>query len=531
MMQTAILIFEIVTAVLQLVSIFFILRYNLHMLQLNGYKNDEQMTWLSKNPRKQVLLYVSVAFVVPLVITLALPCFILYDLYLLIVIRYYLYLRKVNTKKKLVYTMRVKRMVVTYFVLLAILLTALYLVGEHWFEEGIRFLLGGALMVFVSVPLLTIFANFANKPIEKAVNNYYIHDAKRILKQNPDLKIIGITGSYGKTSVKFYLETLLKEHFNTLVTPESYNTPMGVVKTIRGSLKTSHEVFVCEMGARHVGDIREICDIVHPHHGLITSVGPQHLETFGGIENVASTKFELADALPEGGLLFLNGDNEWIIEKGKNYKNPIYYHSKDGGEGYRADIVSLSSLGTEFTVTAPNGETEQFRTRLVGGHNVINILGAITVAHTLGIPLKDLKVPVRRIQSVPHRMELKEHGPVTIIDDAFNSNPVGSKAAVETLSMFQGDRILITPGMVELGEQEEEYNYKFGTYAAASCDYILLVGVKRTKPIMKGVLDSGFEENKVLAFDRFEEAMNYAMGIKSDSHKYILLENDLPDNY
>lgn len=112
------------------------------------------------------------------------------------------------------------------------------------------------------------------------ITNHFINDAKRMLKEVPGLTIIGITGSYGKTSVKYYLQTLLQDHFNVLITPESYNTPMGVVKTIRGSLKSTHEIFVCEMGARHVGDIKEICDIVHPHHGVITSIGPQHLETF-----------------------------------------------------------------------------------------------------------------------------------------------------------------------------------------------------------------------------------------------------------
>ena len=128
-------------------------------------------------------------------------------------------------------------------------------------------------------------------------------------------------------------------------------------------------------------------------------------------------------------------------------------------------------------------------------------------------------------------MEMHEHGLVTVIDDAYNSNPVGSKAAVETLAMFDGIRILITPGMVELGDKEYEYNYKFGTYAAECCDYILLVGRKLTVPIRDGVLASGFPEEKCLVFDRLEEAVSYAYAIKGQGHKYILLENDLPDNY
>ena len=144
-------------------------------------------------------------------------------------------------------------------------------------------------------PFLVLAANFLNKPIEKAINRWFINDAKRILKSCPDLTVIGVTGSYGKTSVKFILKTLLEARFNVLATPESYNTPMGVVITVRNHLRATHEVFVCEMGARHVGDIKEICDIVHPNHGIITSVGPQHLETFFTLDNVKKTKFYVCE--------------------------------------------------------------------------------------------------------------------------------------------------------------------------------------------------------------------------------------------
>ena len=297
------------------------------------------------------------------------------------------------------------------------------------------------------------------------------------------------------------------------------------------------------MGARHVGDIKEICDIVHPDHGIITSIGPQHLETFFNMENIKNTKFELADALPDGGMLFLNGDNEYINEKAGGYKNVVFYCTENedrqiSGSGpgpetgrYTADNIKVSQMGTEFTVTAPDGSSENFRMRLIGAHNVINVVGAIAVANKLGVSLSELKIPVRRLDSVEHRMQLREHGLVTIIDDAYNSNPVGSKAAVETLKLFDGIRILITPGMVELGDKEEEYNHRFGTYAADCCDYILLVGKKRTKPIYDGVMSKGFDEDKLKAFDKLEEALAYAYEIKGQGHKYILLENDLPDNY
>jgi UDP-N-acetylmuramoyl-tripeptide--D-alanyl-D-alanine ligase len=444
---------------------------------------------------------------------------------LLLDILVYRAMRRINTKKKLVYTARVKRMIATIVI---ITLAAAVLV---FVSAGIRPITGVCIILVSAQCFLNIIANVINHPIEVSINKYYINDAKRRLKEMPDLKVIGVTGSYGKTSVKFYLQTLLQSKYNVLVTPGNFNTPLGVTRTVRDYLKPTHEIFICEMGARHVGDIKEVCDIVHPDLGIITSVGPQHLETFFSMENIQKTKFELADALPEGGTIFLNGDNDYIQEKAAEYSNKIFYYSEKKGDGYCAKDVSVSQFGTEFTVVAPDGESERFRMKLIGVHNVINVAGAIAVANTLGMSLKELRIPVRRIEPVEHRMQMREHGLVTIIDDAYNSNPVGSKAAVETLAMFDGIRILITPGMVELGDRETEYNYKFGTYAAACCDYILLVGRKHTEPVKEGVLSRGFPPEKCLVYDKLEEAVSYAYAIKGQGHKYILLENDLPDNY
>ena len=516
----------IITAILFIPAFLLALRYNIHMFQLNGYKNNEQRSWLKKNMRKQWILIFSfvlgmVRIFFPL---LALDILIWITLWLVyLVFRAH---KRLNTKKKLVYTARVKRLITTLVTVLAIGLAAACIFLD--FE-----CIPGVLMVILSTLFwMNMMANLINRPIEKEINRHYINDAKRKLKSVDGIKVIGITGSYGKTSVKFYLQTLLQIKYSVLVTPESYNTPMGVVKTLRGSLKPTHEIFVCEMGARYVGDIKEICDIVHPDMGVITSIGPQHLETFGDMAHIQSTKFELADALPSGGKLFLNGDNDYIQEKAVNYKDKVFYYSEKKGEGYTSELVSVSEYGTEFTVTAPDGEKETFRMRLIGAHNIINVVGAISVANTLGIALKDLIVPVRRIQPVEHRMQMRPHGEVTIIDDAYNSNPVGSKAAVETLKMFDGSRILVTPGMVELGSREEEFNYKFGTYAADCCDHIVLVGKEdHTAPIRKGALDAGFPEAKLKSFPKLEEALEYAYKIKDEGHKYILLENDLPDNY
>ena len=549
------LIRTLITAILAAGAVWLTMRYNMHMFQLNVYMNGEQRAWIRKNFRLQWILVFAMGLgIVRMLLTLtavgsdgwlAWAADILVWLTLAVIILVYRVMKDMNQKKKLVFTARVKRMVACIIILCLLFLTAVFLIG------GLAPVSGALLLLTGSQLWMQMLARTVNQPIEKAVNNHYINDAKRILRSNPDITVIGVTGSYGKTSVKFFLQTLLQQKYSVLVTPESYNTPMGVVITIRKHMKPSHEIFVCEMGARYVGEIKEICDIVHPDHGMITSIGPQHLDTFGNIENIKKTKFELADALPEGAMLFLNGDNEYIADyleqrggdegasasglagarKTGGYGNVTFYYSEGSGTGYTASDIRVSNLGTEFTVTAPDGESERYQMKLIGAHNVINVMGAIAVANRFGIALKDLRIPVRRLRPVRHRMEMKENGNVTIIDDAFNSNPIGSRAAVETLALFDGMRILITPGMVELGEDEDEYNRKFGTYAAGCCDWILLVGAKHTEPIREGILSEGFPEKNCLVFDKVEDAISFAYRIKGQEHKYILLENDLPDNY
>ena len=518
----------ILTGIFAAIALFYVLRHNMHMFQLNTYMIGEQVNWIKKNARQQWLLAWGALLGIVRLFWANVTVDVVIWLTLYLTFLEYRAIMRLNKKTPLVYTARVKRMITTIMII-----TAAGVALGVWLG-GLE-CLSGVFIILVAAQIgLNMTACFINKPMEKAVNNYYLNDAKRLLRSVPDMKIIGVTGSYGKTSMKYFLQTLLQAKFNVLVTPGNFNTPLGITRTVRGQLKPTHEIFICEMGARYVGEIKEDCDLAHPDWGVITSIGPQHLETFGGMENVQKTKFELADALPDGGKLFLNGDNEYItdyIAKKGEYPNTTYYHNHTDGEGYKATVIKLSQFGTEFDVVGPDGEKESFRMKLVGEHNVINVVGAISVACSLGMTLKELKLPVRRLQPVEHRMQLTDHGDHTIIDDAYNSNPVGSKAAVETLALFDGIKILITPGMVELGAEEDEYNYKFGTYAAACCDYILLVGKKHTEPIMAGALSQGFPEKKCIAFDYIEEALAYAHGIKGEGHKYILLENDLPDNY
>lgn len=502
-------------------------RYTLHMFQQGSYQYRSYLRYMKTHPVMTLLPLAGVGLLLAWVFagkTLAAVTVILALelLYLLLLILLY---RPRAAKKKLVFTARVKRLTVTVALLYALAAAALLCIaGISWQPLLILALLGA-----MASPYAVLLANLINRPIEKGINRHYIQDARRMLKACPDLKIIGITGSYGKTSVKYYLESLLGAQFDVLKTPESFNTPMGVVKTIRGSLRATHEIFLCEMGARHVGDIKEICDIVDPQIGVITSLGYQHLETFKSLDNIVGTKRELFDALPQGAPRFVNGDNEFVRQY-KVDQGAVTYGLEEGN-AYRASDLEYSEKGTSFWVQAPDGGRERYTTRLLGEHNVINITGAIAVAHELGIPLARLKLPVQRLEGAPHRLQPIARGGTVIIDDAYNSNPNGAHMALKTLERFDGLRILVTPGMVELGEQEDHYNYELGKEAARCCDYIVPVGRRQTESIQKGVRDAGFDESRLYVAENLQDAMEYVNGLETDRKKIVLLENDLPDSY
>ncbi len=502
------------------------LRYYTHMLQLSSYQFQGYFRFLSSKPQRYGLHvgYLCVTILSGVIVGGYSRILLILSAVFLVFLCFQ-YLPR-PAKKKFVVTKRVQRLFVTYAIVFIIFHLIAVLSG------GVAGLAIPA--VFMGfLPLVTALCNLINKPVEKKVNDWFIHDAQRILREHPGLRIIGITGSYGKTSVKYYLYTLLSEGFRVLMTPESFNTPMGVVRTIRENLTPLHEVFICEMGARHVGDIKEITDIVHPDDGILTSIGPQHLETFHSIENIIDTKYELFDAVQEKsdkGLKFANGDNE-IIRDNIRHKNVITYGVSENCD-YRATNVKYDADGATFTVTAPSGESGEFTMKLLGEHNVTNVTGAIAMANTMGLSLAKLRMAVRRITPAPHRQELLRHGNVSIIDDAYNSNPMGAKMAVNTLSKFTGYvRILVTPGMVELGEKEAEYNKEFGKQAAEAADYIILVGADRTKPIKEGAVEAGFSEDKIFVKDTLKEATDLMYELESGKEKVILLENDLPDNY
>lgn len=491
--------------------------YFVHMFQLNGYHRDGHMRWYNDNLGAVCAkMTFSLIALVLMIFTGHVTNIIAAVLNVLTL----LFFLPKEAKKPLAYTARIKRLLTTITMLYTVLVVASFFVPYLHFISALGLVL---------VNFMVLFADIVNSPVEKAVKQYYINDAKKILSSRKNLKIIGITGSYGKTSCKYFLTKLLSPKYNVLMTPASYNTPMGVVKTVREHLKNSHEIFVCEMGAKNIGDIKELCDLVHPDMGLISSVGPQHLESFKSIDNVVKTKFELYDAIPDGGKVYLNYDNEYI-RNAKADKEVVTYGCEYDKLDLLASNIILSEKGTDFDVTY-NGKSLHFSTKLLGTHNVQNLAGCIAIALDLGVEESDLVLAVKRLESVPHRLQMIDGENITIIDDAFNANPSGTKAALEVLGSFDGTKIIVTPGMIELGEKQAELNRAFGVDCTKVCDYILLVGKRIADDVYDGASSTDFPKERLLRFDKVEEAVQYARALVSDKKKFVLLENDLPDNY
>lgn len=503
-----------------LINLFILLSFYMHMFQLNSYFFTKHIHWI-KEHRKKVLLQISVVIISTILLIFEnIICNILTIILLGISIFYNMPKNKAKIEFKI--TNRVKRMFVTQAVLILIML----LIGCQYY------IFLKLCILNILTPIMCVISNFINSPIEYVGRKYYIKGAKKILADMPNLIVIGVTGSYGKTSAKNFLKKALEKKYEVLATPKNYNTTMGVVKTIRENLKPTHQIFICEMGATKLNDIKEICEIVRPKFGIITSIGPQHLESFKNIENIIKAKFELANSVKENkGTIFLNFDNEYLS---KQYieQDFITYGVNNNKLNYNAFNIKTSSKGSTFSIIDKTSNKEiKFKTKLIGAHNVVNIVGAIAVSNYLGISLNDLVMQVKNLKSVKHRLQLISNKNINIIDDSYNSNPVSSKSALDTLSQFEGTKIIVTPGLIELGNDEKKYNSELGKYACDICDYIFLVNSKQAKYILEGVSSTNFNKNKVFNVNSPEEAMKQILNLNIDYKVTVLLENDLPDNY
>jgi UDP-N-acetylmuramoyl-tripeptide--D-alanyl-D-alanine ligase len=455
--------------------------------------------------------------------------------------------RETEIKRKFVRTARVSRMLGTAFVLAALdSVLAVYsvsLIGIDSDRVAAAVVAGSGLFIFLLAPLWLILGNLLMTPVETFFRQQFIRKADAVLEAIQP-KIIGITGSYGKTTTKNYLRDILNGRYKTYATPKSYNTLMGICLAINNDLADdfSVEYFISEMGAYVEGEIERICKLTPPDISIVVEVGPQHLERFGSLENVAKAKYEIIRNLKPSGLGVFNWDNPLVREMyERGYPNNRIAVSKtvrpdtlpNNPPRFIASEITETLNGLVFLVTdIETGQNQVMTTALVGEHNITNLLLAIAVAVHEGMNLRDIALRVSVLQPAESRLvrQVSDNG-ITIINDAYSANPVGVVSSLKVLGMHQqGKRLLITPGMVELGELEAQENRKLGEIAADYASDIILVGAKRTEPIKEGILAKNFPAERLMVVDKLSDAVEwYKNHLRAGDT--VLFLNDLPDTY
>ena len=436
-------------------------------------------------------------------------------------------------KVPLVHTARANRRILALDFFLLLLAAAALVLGANalyrlvWPQVGLvghlRYLPLAVLPLLF--PEILRLANALEKPFSSAKNRRYLAAAKKKLLAAPCVKI-GITGSCGKTSVKNFLAGILGGRYRVFATPASYNTPLGIAKAIEDVDLTQYDYFIAEMGARHKGDIAELCELVRPDHCIVTGICPQHLETFGTVEGIVAAKGEILRGTKPGGFAVI-GQDEYTARLDPAAAGLKKVAGGEHGE-FGAFDVHCSPAGIEFKL-AMGILQMPVRSRLLGAHNAQNIALAAALASKLGVEKEEIASAVAGLDFVPHRLQPLEAGGVVVLDDAYNANVRGAAAALDVLRLFGGRKFVVTPGLVELGVLEESENAALGE-RMVGLDRILLVGSTLVTAVRKGYLAAGGIEERVSVHPTLDAAKE-ALAQELMPGDTVLFLNDLPDIY
>ena len=385
-------------------------------------------------------------------------------------------------------------------------------------------------LTFFGLPPVMTCADWLLTPVQSAINARFLRAASARL-HDVDPTMIGVTGSFGKTSTKFAIAGLVAARGSVLATPGSFNTPLGVCRTINEQLEPQHRFFVVEMGAYGEGEIAELVEFVKPKIGVLTAIGPAHLERFGSIDAIRRAKYEIVRDLPPEGTAVMNVDDAAVRELADRTAHvPVrrYGIEPDGRPDVTATDIFFTPKGTSFVISAGSDRVD-VQMRLLGRHAVGHVLAGVAVALECGRRLDELKAPIGGLQPVEHRLQVIDGtGGVTVVDDAYNSNPDGAHAALEVLRQMPGRRkVVVTPGIVELGPLQHEENARFGRTAAEAADLLIVVGRPNREALLEGA-ERG--RARTVAVASLEDAQAELRGFL-ETGDVVLFENDLPDQY
>ena len=512
----------------------------MQVIQLSGYKTKGFFAWMKETKcalwgRLLMLSFLSSAAL--LMTNVLLSDFFKYKImeyiglifYLIFTIIFIMNVFSAPQKTPLRYTKRMWRLMAVNFILVFICTLLIVNFGELYIPY---FTYGAVGLTPALIPIFVLVSHYICYPFEALNNRRFIRKATKKLQSREDLIKIGVTGSYGKTSVKNILATILSVKYDVCLSPYSYNTPLGLAKTILNDLTEKDNVFIAEMGAKNVGDIRQLCEMVNPTVGLITGIGNQHMATFFTKENLIKTKAELAEALENNsGELFINCDSDGAKEIFKNAKCKKFktVYGEDGGEVYITN-VKVNSKGSVFTIHM-DGDAVKCETILLGEHNISNILLAATVAKKMGLTASEIVEGIKKLVPTSHRLAIvPSSSSLIVIDDAYNGSVEGTKAALDVLKGFEGKKVVVTPGLVELGSEQFNSNFEFGKNMAKVADYVIINGITNYDALSSGLIFGGFDESHILRSGNIAQAVSLISKI-TDPGDVVLFENDLPDNY
>jgi UDP-N-acetylmuramoyl-tripeptide--D-alanyl-D-alanine ligase len=391
----------------------------------------------------------------------------------------------------------------------------------------VRAPLVAASIVFAVLPLTLIVANAVLVPYERYTQrSYYSAAVAKLARVHPF--VIGITGSYGKSSSKAMLAHILQFHAPTLAATGSINTVMGVTRHIREDLVAGHRFMVVEMGAYAVGSIKRLCDLTPPAAALITAVGDMHLERFGSTEAIKQAKSELARALPPGGILVVNADSPnalRIARESTHVRVCLYGEHHTGALDTRVEQIRFTKQGTHFVLQTTDRAFTCF-TPLLGRPIIVNLAGAFTLAVAVGLDPDVAVAAFRTLKPVANRLEVVEDAGITWIRDAYNSNQFGFRAALEVAADLPASRrILVTPGVIELGTEQHTVNRTLSREAAAICDTTLVVSETNRAAFAEGHHEAG-RGDRLVAVPTRGEAFRWLREHMQEGD-VIILENDL----
>ncbi|MGN1344050.1 MAG: Mur ligase family protein [Traorella sp.] len=411
-------------------------------------------------------------------------------------------------------TKRIIRLMM-YIIFIDLLFVIISFIFELWMQLFFLF------MIYFHKDIFYLFILISD-PLEKKIRQSFVDKAKCKLSKYHGI-IIGITGSYGKTSIKNLVYDVLSMKYLCLKTRASYNNQMGITKTILEELD-HQEVFICEMGADHLHEIEDLCHFVSPTIGIVSSIGPQHLSTFKSMDNILHEKMQLLEYLDENGMGFYNFDNFYLHEYEMNLRCDLQRIGIHSYADIKATHVVCNHQGSYFEVEL-DGQTIPFTTNLLGEHNIINCLFAIACGKYLHVDIVLIQMAIQCAKAVEHRMELKPFYKGYCIDNAYNSNPESAKAALNVLQMMPKRHFIITPGFIDLGENHAYYSEEFGKQMVF-CDKVILI--KECKDIKKGLYSNGYLKDDVYLVSSMKDALILASTLIQENDT-LLIENDIPE--